>query len=57
MENYIHLKSFIMWTFVISTLVNEWAKILSPSPNPAQMCSIFPIGKANKHMQSYVNNV
>jgi hypothetical protein len=48
MENYIHMKIFILWTFVISTLVNEWPKVLSPSPNPAQMRSLFPVGNANK---------
>jgi hypothetical protein len=48
MENYIHMKNFIMWKLVISTLANEWVKILSPSPNLAQMCGLFPMGKANK---------
>ncbi len=63
MENYIHVKIFILWTLVISTLANEWTKILSPSPNPAQMVvsslwakpiklssdgSLFFMGKANK---------
>jgi hypothetical protein len=27
---------------------HEWAKILSPNPNPAQMRSLFLMGKANK---------
>jgi hypothetical protein len=48
MENYIHVKIFIMWTFVISTLANEWAKILSSSPNHAQLRNLFPTNKANK---------
>ncbi len=48
MENYIHVKIFILWTLVISTLVNQWAKIVSPCPNFAQMRSLFPMGKANK---------
>ncbi len=48
MENYIHVKIFILWTLVISTLVNEWAKILSPSPNPTQMCNLFLMGRTNK---------
>jgi hypothetical protein len=43
-----YLKIFILWTLVISTLANEWTKILSPSPNPTKMCSLFPMGKINK---------
>jgi hypothetical protein len=48
MKNYIHVKIFILWTLVISTLANEWTKILSPSPNLAQMCSLFLMDRANK---------
>jgi hypothetical protein len=48
MEKHIHVKILILWTLVISTLANEWAKILSPSPNPAQMRSLFPMRTSNK---------
>ncbi len=44
MKNYIHVKIFILWTLVISTLINEWEKILSPSPNLAQMHGLFLMG-------------
>jgi hypothetical protein len=40
MENYIHVKIFILWTLVISTLANERAKNLSRTPNHAQMHSL-----------------
>jgi hypothetical protein len=52
MENYIHVKIFILWTFIISTLANEGAKILSPSPNPAQMRTLFPIGKTTNKLSN-----
>ncbi len=41
--DHIHVKIFILWTLVISTLANEWPKFLSPSPNLAQMCSLLCI--------------
>jgi hypothetical protein len=50
MKNYIHVKIFILWTLVISTLANDWIKILSSSPNHAHMHSFFPMGKANKQI-------
>jgi len=50
MENYIHVKIFILWTLIISTLANEWTKILSPSPNPTQMHNLSLWAEpTNKH--------
>ncbi len=51
MKKYIHVKIFILWTFVISTLANEWVKIWFPSPNAAHMRSLFTMGRANKHVE------
>ncbi len=57
MKNYIHLKIFILWTLVISTLANEWEKILSPGPNPAQMQRLFPMNRANNSSSLILNVV
>jgi len=54
MKNYIHVKIFFMWTLIISTLANEWAKTLCPSPNPAVMHSLFVMGRANKYNPTVV---
>jgi len=55
MKNYMHVKIFILWTLVISTLANESFKILSPNPNPAQsvVSSLVQSQKINKYRSGH----